>query len=164
MPRGVYPRPRANVNRYRIFPEFRSWANMIQRCTNSKHTHYSYYGGRGIKVCRRWMKYENFLQDMGEKPTPKHTLDRFPNKNGDYKSGNCRWATRAEQSLNRRNNVILTWNGESLTLSEWAWRIRIDPSTLDSRLRLGWSVESALTTPLEVSRKWPRTKNRHGQR
>lgn len=83
-------------------PEFRTWRGMIQRCTNPQRQSFKYYGGRGIKVCERWQKFENFLADMGLRPTATHSIDRFPNNDGNYEPGNCRWATRSEQQLNKR--------------------------------------------------------------
>lgn len=88
---------------------YESWASMIQRCTNPKKKQFANYGGRGIKVCDRWLKFENFLADMGECPSGK-SLDRI-NNDGDYEPGNCRWATRKEQMRNRRNNVWCDLNG-----------------------------------------------------
>lgn len=88
-------------------PTYRSWDKMIQRCTNPNDAHYSYYGGRGITVCERWRKFENFLADMGERPIGPgrgFTLDRYPNKNGNYEPDNCRWATWTEQMNNTRRN------------------------------------------------------------
>jgi hypothetical protein len=77
---------------------------MKARCINSKADNYEYYGGRGVKVCKRWLhSFANFFTDIGKKPSSKHTLDRYPDKDGDYKPGNCRWATMKEQSNNRRS-------------------------------------------------------------
>lgn len=83
-------------------PEYRAWADLIQRCTNSSNESWANYGGRGIKVCDRWLtSFDNFLSDVGPRPTPKHSIDRIDN-DGDYESGNCRWATQSQQLLNRR--------------------------------------------------------------
>ena len=89
---------------------------MLQRCYNPKHTNYRDYGGRGIKVCDRWREsFENFLADVGERPSPKHSLDRIKN-DGDYEPGNCRWATRKEQHRNMRSNIRLVVNGRQVCL------------------------------------------------
>jgi hypothetical protein len=95
---------------------YSTWKGIRQRCLNKKNKQYNFYGGRGIKICKRWDKFENFLSDMGNRPKLK-SLDRI-NNDGDYKPSNCRWATKKEQALNRRSNVYLKYKGESKTISE----------------------------------------------
>lgn len=86
-------------------PTYSSWAGMKDRCTNQNHKSYNNYGGRGIKVCERWMDFRNFLKDMGERPEGM-SIDRI-DVNGDYEPGNCRWATAKQQSSNKRNSTSL---------------------------------------------------------
>lgn len=107
------------------------------------------YGGRGIKVCERWMEsFANFIADMGARPSEEHSLDRIDN-NGNYEPGNCRWATATEQSRNKRNNRLLTVFGETKPLSAWVEdsRCAVSRESLKDRVRRGWDVEKALTTP-----------------
>lgn len=92
------------------------------------------YGGRGITVCERWLSYEAFLADVGERPTAKHTLDRYPNNDGHYEPGNVRWATRKEQARNRRSARMVTIDGETRSAIEWAETAGIDPSRILGRL------------------------------
>lgn len=90
-------------------PEYRAWQSLKNRCTNPNARDYPYYGGRGIKVCQRWLNsFENFLADMGRRPTPQHSLDRI-DPDGDYEPSNCRWATKQEQARNRAYASTKAW-------------------------------------------------------
>ena len=91
-------------------PEHYVWRSMLARCSNPKNKAYIYYGGRGIKVCKRWHSYENFFADMGDRPSPAHSLDRI-NTDGDYKPSNCHWATSSQQQKNKTTTKLYT-NGE----------------------------------------------------
>ncbi len=123
------------------------WYTMIQRCTNPKAKKYSNYGGRGITVCNKWKTFEGFYQDMGDPPTDKHTLDRKNNDLG-YSKGNCRWATPIEQGRNTRRNRMITYQGQTKCIAEWASITKINERTIHNRIyRSGWPVERALTEP-----------------
>jgi hypothetical protein len=100
-------------------PEHAVWRTMISRCQNPKRSEFQYYGGRGISVCERWTLYENFIMDMGERPSPAHSLDRI-NNDGDYEPSNCRWATRSEQQKNKGTTRMYTNGRFTGTLSECA--------------------------------------------
>lgn len=128
---------------------YHSWQDMIFRCNNLKGKDYSNYGQRGIKVCDRWLKFENFLKDMGEPLTKKHSLDRI-NNDGDYCPDNCRWATRKQQGRNRRNNNLITAFGKTQCLSAWSEEFNISWETLYARIyRYNWSIHKALTIPVK---------------
>lgn len=127
--------------------EYNSWINMIGRCYKPSHAQYKYYGARGITVCQEWRDSpEKFLADMGRKPSRKHTLDRIDN-DLPYSMENCRWATPEQQGRNKRNNTLITYDGLTLTLSEWAERLSTHSNTISTRLKKGWTVEEALFAP-----------------
>ena len=123
-----------------------SWRAMTARCTNEKDPAYLRYGGRGIKVCDRWREFDNFLADMGERPEGK-SLDRWPDNNGNYEPSNCRWATRQEQQYNRRDNVLVTIDGETKCLTEWCRKYGISTRAVLDRREKGWSIERSITAP-----------------
>jgi hypothetical protein len=127
--------------------EYWIWNSMRQRAINPKHKQYADYGGRGIGLCERWLKFENFYADMGPRPSKGHSIERKENDKG-YEPSNCRWATRTEQNQNKRNNRFITANGETLCLAEWARRLNCINSTILGRIKMGWSEEKAVTVPV----------------
>lgn len=129
--------------------EWYSYIGMIRRCYDKKCNRYNIYGNRGIVVCERWLdSFENFYADMGKKPSAKHSLDRI-DVNGNYEQKNCRWADDITQSRNRRNVKIITINGLSMTIPEWAERQKISAKRIRSRIYYGWSCEEAILTPIK---------------
>lgn len=118
--------------------EYTSWAGMKQRCTNKKHKEYKNYGGRGISFCQRWKVYENFIFDMGKKPSKKHSLDRI-NNNGNYMPSNCRWATKRQQTHNRRRTVWVEYKGVKMPLHCWKKKLH-----MSSRKIKRWVVNGGL--------------------
>lgn len=131
---------------WRKVPEYNAWSSMIQRCKNPNNPGYHRYGSRGITVCVRWAKYENFLADMGRRPSTKHSLDRIDNNRG-YDKRNCRWATRRTQANNRRDTVHVTFKGKTKTRRGWSEETGLSTKLISQRLLNGWSPERALTTP-----------------
>lgn len=138
-------------------PTYRSWSQMRQRCYNPNHHKFPRYGGRGITVCLRWREsFAAFLEDMGERTSTQQSIERI-NNDGNYSCGqcpecltngwiaNCRWATAREQARNRSNTRMLSFLGQTMCMTAWAAQIGISPSTLETRLFRGWSVEDALT-------------------
>jgi hypothetical protein len=123
-------------------PTYMTWRAMLRRCGDSKSACFKDYGGRGIKVCEQWKSFEAFLSDMGERPKGKN-LDRI-DCDGDYTVENCRWTTNKENNNNRRNNRRLEFNGQTLTVSQWADVLGIRPATIYTRLFRGDSIEQAL--------------------
>ena len=134
-------------------PEYHSWEHMKQRCFNPNYKHYSNWGGRGITVCDRWKNsFENFLADMGSRPTSKHSIDRIGN-NGDYRPDNCRWATKVEQANNKRSNRLITIACVTLTITQWTKEMGFSESVIYNRLKDGWSEFDAVMTPVRYKRK-----------
>lgn len=137
---------------------YTTWKTITQRCTNPNHKYYDNYGGRGIKICKRWKKFENFLEDMGECP-PGYQIDRINNNKG-YSKENCRWTTSKMNNRNRRDNHLEIYNGKTQCLANWAEEYKINYSTLLCRLNADWSIEKALTTPIKKRKKNDRNSNR----
>jgi len=138
--------------------EHASWHSMRNRCLRANHMNYPRYGGRGISICARWASFAAFVDDMGPKPTPKHTIDRIDN-NGNYEPGNCRWATATEQHAHRRGvprprrhnhggggggseATKHTFAGETLTVAEWSARLGIPERTIRGRAKAGTALDS----------------------
>lgn len=138
-------------------PEYNVWGRMVQRCTNSNARDWGRYGGRGISVCAQWREsFEAFISDMGPRPTKEHTLDRI-NNDGNYEPSNCRWATRREQSVNKRTTRWITCRGLTLPLVEWSERMGISNTTISLRIdKYHWPVDKAIHTP-------PRPQNRRAR-
>lgn len=135
-------------------PEYKAWSNARNRCQNPKAQAYAGYGGRGIEMCSRWRdSFECFLEDMGRRPSDIHSLDRI-NNDGNYEPDNCRWATRVEQTRNRRSTTLLTVHGETKCISEWELQYGHSHHAIKHRLARGWSVQDAvLLPPKKVIRK-----------
>lgn len=122
-------------------PEYQAWLAAKARCSRKNLPGYALYGGRGITVCDRWINsFENFIADMGARPSPKHSLDRI-DVNGNYSPENCRWATIAVQTRNRRSNVWVTVNGRKLTAKDAALELGIGAAIIYRRLSDGWSID-----------------------
>lgn len=124
--------------------ERNSWEHMIDRCNNKKNDRYYDYGGRGIKVCDRWMKFDNFLKDMGNRPI-NTTLDRI-NNNGNYEPSNCRWANKEQQYSNMRSNVNIKYKGKVRTLTQWSKIYNIPRDIIISKIKKGISFDEILNT------------------
>ena len=130
-----------NINKHTLYYV---WEKMRDRCNNKNAHNYKNYGGRGIKVCERWNSFARFVNDMGERPEDT-TLDRI-NNDGNYEPGNCRWATRKQQSRNMSRNRNLTHDGLTMCVEDWAPHIGIKENALRIRLKR-WQVATALSLP-----------------
>lgn len=131
-----------STNKY-CTPTYGSWVAMKARCSNPHNIGYKDYGGRGITVCERWLNFENFLADMGERPVGT-SIDRIDNNKG-YYSENCRWATRKKQKRNQRSNTFVTFNGQTKCIADWAKITGIPDATIRSRVKCSWPIERVLT-------------------
>ena len=125
------------------------WRDMLRRCNDTRVRAYSYYGARGITVCTRWREsFENFLNDMGECPSTKYSIDRIDNDAG-YSPENCRWATSIEQHRNTRHNHLITYENKTQCLSAWAEELGTPAKILNDRIvKLHWPIERAFTEPI----------------
>jgi hypothetical protein len=133
------------AGRGRETPEFRAWSKMHQRCNSPRGSDVTYYAG--VKVCERWdgpQGFPNFLADMGKRPSPQHSIDREDGTKG-YEPTNCRWATKKEQSQNRRNVIWLTHNGKTQCVADWAAELNLSPQTIRDRQHKGWPIERVLS-------------------
>lgn len=123
------------------------WSSMLQRCNNKNNPAYPRYGGRGIRVCERWLDFNNFYDDMIGAYHDDLTIDRIDN-NGDYCKENCRWATRKQQGRNTRRNLEIKYHGQEKCLSEWCELLDLPYHTVIFRLYRGWGVVKAFETPI----------------
>lgn len=133
-------------------PEYRAWQTARLRCIEPTNQAWPSYGGRGIRMCERWLNSASaFVADMGPKPSPKHELDRRDN-DGHYEPGNCRWVLRTTNDRNRRSNRLVTFNGETHAMAEWCERFGLPQDTATWRLRNGWTPEATFTTPVRAKK------------
>ena len=136
--------------RRQFLHEIWAWRHIWERCTDPKDKCYPNYGGRGISVCQEWTRFENFLRDVGPRPSADHSIDRI-DSDGNYEPENCQWATKIQQNNNRRGVHIIELNGWLMTIGE-AMRLTkstVHPKVVRGRIiRSGWKVEDALTTPV----------------
>lgn len=131
-------------------PEYVAWVEMRKRCLKRDLPAYPDYGGRGIMICPEWSDFAVFYRDMGDRPSPHHSLDRI-NNDGPYSPENCRWATKTEQARNTRSTRRITLHGVTRPMADWADLTGIPISTLRARIdRYGWSAEDALTKPIRL--------------
>lgn len=138
--------------------EYSIWASMLNRCRNPRVRCFERYGGRGIRVCDRWLRFENFFADMGFRPTGM-TLER-KDTNGDYEPSNCKWATLTEQNNNKRTNRRITIDGETLTLAQWCRITGLHHKLIGRRLDRGWTPKQAVYIDPLPSGRPPKTYDR----
>lgn len=143
---------------YTFDREYITWQSMKQRVKAPNKSNSHLYLHKGIKICNRWLNgeddktgYECFLLDMGKKPTPKHSIDRYPNKNGNYEPTNCRWATSKEQARNLSTNKMVTVEGVTMCLSEACEKYDVPYYRANKRLIMGWTGDSVFLHPKKVN-------------
>ncbi len=128
-------------------PTYKVYKAMKKRCRNVNTADYVNYGGRGIRVCDRWLNsFDNFLEDMGERPSPLHTINRIDN-DGNYCPENCEWQTRKQQNNNTRKNHMLTYQGKTQSLAMWCDELHLRYHKIKKRLYRGWSIEKTFLIP-----------------
>lgn len=148
---GCAPKKYAGDGRSKTIT-YHSWRRMRERCLNPKHAKYMNYGGRGIRICERWMDYSAFLADMGKRPGLEYSIDRI-DPDGNYEPGNCRWAIDRDQRINKRNSRYVAWEGRMRSLPELCRERAMDYSTVAARIYvLGWSPEKAIGEPIRAYR------------
>ena len=128
-------------------PEYKIWQAIVARCRNPKNPRYADYGARGIKLCAEWEDFAAFHREVGDRPTPRHSIDRMNNERG-YEPGNCKWSLPHEQMTNRRCTRFVNVDGEKVPLATLAKKYSIPANTLRGRILKGWPVAKALTTPV----------------
>lgn len=138
-----------NTNTYSV------WNSMLNRCRNPKVPNYPSYGGRGITVCPQWYRFETFFADMGVCPQGL-SIDRYPDVDGNYEPGNCRWATNAQQQRNKRNTIHLTHKGITKSLRDWEDDLGLPKEVIYGRIKNGWSPERAIEVPYQANKAHPR--------
>lgn len=145
-----HPRKTHGMSETRLYSV---WRNMINRCYLPCTDSYSIYGKRGIKVCTRWKNsFEKFYEDMGKTYKPELSIDRI-DVNGNYSPKNCKWSNKYEQARNKRNSKLITFRNQTKTLSTWSEILGIKTSTIQTRIRAGWSIEDTLSKPINKSKR-----------
>lgn len=138
---------RSTIHGHSNSPTYITWSSMISRCHQKNHDAYERYGAKGIRVCAEWREFKNFLADMGERPSARHTIDRIDNTKG-YSKDNCRWADMLDQQRNKSSNVIIEFNGIKGCISEVCEKFGISANIYHTRKRKGWTLEEIFTTPV----------------